>query len=81
MKCLRCDEQAKKGGRGLCSQHYEQFRYARDKAKEKSEATATALDEAAVAAGLLLESKQGKRPGKEEENPYELLLKRVIKKG
>lgn len=80
MKCLRCDEPAKKGGRGLCSQHYEQFRYARDRAREKSDETAQALDEAAVAAGLLLESKQGKRPGKEEENPYELLLRKLAKK-
>lgn len=49
MKCLRCEEKAKPGCRGLCSQHYEQFRYARDKAAEKSREAATALDEAAVA--------------------------------
>ncbi len=80
MKCLRCEEKAKPGCRGLCSQHYEQFRYARDKAAEKSREAATALDEAAVAAGLVLESKQGKRPDKAEENPFDSLLKKVLKK-
>lgn len=80
MKCLRCDEQAKKGGRGLCSQHYEQFRYARDKAREISDEAATQLDEASVAANLILRSKQGKRPDKPNDNPYEAILEKIAKK-
>lgn len=58
-KCIVCEKTDKKRTRGLCSQHYQQFKRRRDSLK--SDEARQRWEELAIESGKLLASRQGQR--------------------
>ena len=72
-RCVVCEKVDKKRSRGLCKKHYEQYRRHRDSLK--TQFSKDAWEQAAIDAGKLLESRQGRRMDVEENAFADLFAK------
>lgn len=59
-QCLRCDEPAEQGCRGLCELHWNQFRYARTVAKEIGEDALAEFEASEIVAGQVKPARRGR---------------------